>query len=63
MVDILLKNIHPALVLRPGCIPQKVGVNKKGYCHQKYGVSVIGLMQTQGAKLNMRERKLRSGVN
>ena len=34
-------NANPALVLRPSCVPEKVGVNIKSYSHQKYEVSVI----------------------
>jgi hypothetical protein len=55
-------NIHPALVLRPGCVLEKVGVNKKRrtkiYSHQKLGVSVLGRSQPKGVKQQMRERKL-----
>jgi hypothetical protein len=27
--------IHPALILYPSCIPEKVGINQKRYFHQK----------------------------
>jgi len=48
------------LVLRCSWVPEKVGVSKKLYSHQKLGVSVIKHRQPMGVKLKMREGNLRS---
>jgi len=58
----------PALVLCLSCVPEKVGINLKGinkkwYCHQKQGISVIEHSQPKGITLKMIEHKLESGVN
>ena len=61
-------NIHLALVLRPSCVPEKLGVKKRGlnrkWCfNQKWGVSVTGHSQPKDVKPKMRERVLSSNVH
>jgi hypothetical protein len=49
-----------ALVLRPGCVSEKVGI--KRCSQQKSGISVIARSEPKGVKPKMRERKLERGV-
>jgi hypothetical protein len=61
------KILPPALVLRPRCVPEKVGINKKGVSQNDTAIrnkrSVQYNAVSQMALLKIRDRKLRSGVN
>ena len=54
---------HRGLVLRPNCVPEKVGVNHNWYSDHKQGIRVTECSQPNGVKPKMRVCKLRGGVN
>ena len=54
---------HRGLVLRPNCVPEKVGVNHNWYSDHKQGIRVTERSQPNGVKPKMRVCKLRGGVN
>jgi hypothetical protein len=53
--------IHTALVLRPSCVTEKAGVNRKFTLPSKMR-TFIKCSHPQGVKPKMREGKLVSGV-
>jgi hypothetical protein len=55
--------IHTAPVVRPSCVPEKVGVNQKFILPSEIrGLAFIKCRHPQGVKPKMREGKLGSEV-
>jgi hypothetical protein len=55
--QVLQPGINYTQFLFYALIADKVGVNKKSYSHQKYGVCVTESSQPKGVKKKTRERK------
>jgi hypothetical protein len=55
--------LHQGLVLHPGCVPEKVGINQRLFAHKEKRFKEMEINQPKSIKLKMRGQKLISGVN
>jgi hypothetical protein len=65
----MTKKLHQSFILRPNCVPEKVGVNKKSlhqklYSYQKEKILKInGNNQPKALNRKIKGRKLKGVVN
>jgi len=55
--------MRPPLLVRPSCVPENVGVNRKGHYYKNKWLALPERSQPKRVKPNIGDGKLRSGVN